>query len=132
MSGRTSDKDCRLSASVDLITTSVAHRDGITVLSIAGEIDAATASVFEAAVASVLVEDPAGLVIDLSAVEFMGSVRLRILVSAKERIGQSAGFAVVAHNAAISRPIQLTGLDEAFSLYSTLEDALAAMREPMV
>ena len=121
-----------MSAGDALLTTSVAHRDGAVVLSVSGEIDAATASVFDAAVAAALAEDPLMLIIELSAVTFMGSVGLRILLSTKEETGNNfADFAVVAHDKAILRPIQLAGLHRILSMYSSLEDALAAPRKHM-
>ena len=110
------------------ITTSVAHRNGVTVVSIGGEIDLSTAEVFEAAIARALAEEPPVLVIELSQVQFMASAGLRILVATQEKVSKSAQVAVVAGSPATSRPIELTGLDKVFSLYPTLDDALIAVR----
>jgi anti-sigma B factor antagonist len=110
------------------VPISVARRDGAAVLSVGGEIDLATAPALEAAIAAVLAEDPPALVIDLSAVEFLASAGLRILVTTQDKVAESARFAVVANGPATSRPIQLTGLDETISLYPTLDDALGAVR----
>jgi anti-sigma B factor antagonist len=112
----------------DLITTSLAYRDGVAVLSVGGEIDAATAAALDTAIAGVLAQHPSAVVVDLSAVTFLGSAGLRILVATHARLSGSGHFAVVAHGPATSRPIQLTGLDEVLSLYPTLDDALVAMR----
>jgi anti-anti-sigma factor len=111
----------------DLITTSLAHRDGVAVVSIGGEIDLSTAPVFEAGIAEALEEDPPALVIELSEVMFMASVGLRILAATQEKVGKSIQIAVVADNVAASRPMQLTGLDKLISLYPTLDEALTAM-----
>jgi anti-anti-sigma factor len=111
----------------DPLTTSVAHRDGIAVVSIGGEIDMSTAPVFEAGIAEALEEDPPALVIELSEVIFMASVGLRILAATQEKLGKSIQFAVVADNMAASRPMQLTGLDKLISLYPTLDEALTAL-----
>jgi anti-sigma B factor antagonist len=110
------------------ITTSVARRNGATVVSVAGEIDLNTAPAFEAAIGEALAQEPAVLVIDLSQVQFMASVGLRILVAAQEKVGESVQVAVVASSRATSRPIELTGLDKVFSLYPTLDEALLAVR----
>lgn len=110
------------------ITTSVAHRNGVTVVSIGGEIDLSTAEAFEAAIARALAEEPPVLVIELSQVQFMASAGLRILVATQEKVSKSAQVAVVAGSPATSRPIELTGLDKVFSLYPTLDDALIAVR----
>ena len=111
----------------DPLTTSVAHRDGIAVVSIGGEIDLSTAPVFEAGIAEALEEDPPALVIELSEVIFMASVGLRILAATQEKVGESIQLAVVADNMAASRPMQLTGLHKLISLYPTLDEALTAL-----
>jgi anti-anti-sigma factor len=110
------------------ISTSVEHRDGVVVLAVAGDIDAATASVLDAAVADVLAEDPSALIVDLAAVTFLGSAGLQIFVGTYEKLSESGRFAVVADGPATSRPIQLTRLDEVFPLYPTLDDALTGLR----
>jgi anti-sigma B factor antagonist len=116
-------------SAADPITTSIAHRDGVAVVSIGGEIDLSTAPAFEAAIAEALGQDPPVLVIELSDVSFMASVGLRILVATQEQVGTSIQLAVVAGNAAAKRPIQLTGVDKVVSLYPTLDEALTAVGE---
>jgi anti-sigma B factor antagonist len=115
-------------SATDAITTSVQHSEGIAVLTVGGEIDLATAAVLEEAIAEALATEPNALVIELSAVTFMASAGLQILATTQEKVTKSAQFAVVAKGPATSRPIQLTGLDEIFSLYPTLDEALAALR----
>jgi anti-sigma B factor antagonist len=112
----------------DPLTTSVAHREGVTVISIGGEIDLSTAPAFEAAIDGALDERPPVVVVELSAVNFMSSAGLRILAATHERLCESDHLAVVASNPAVSRAIQLSGLDQLFSLYATLDDALRAVR----
>jgi anti-sigma B factor antagonist len=114
--------------STEPITTSVVQRRGITVLAVGGEVDLATAPIFEKAIADVLADNPAAFVIDLTEVSFLASAGLQLLVVTQERIGESGEFAVVADGPATSRPIQLTELDKIFPLYPILEDALAAMQ----
>ncbi len=113
----------------DSITATVADHDGIVVLSIGGEIDLVTAPALEEAIGGVVVDDPSALIIDLSAVEFLGSVGLKILAATFEKLGDSAEFGVVARGPATRRPIHLTGLDKTFPLYPTLDDALTGARE---
>jgi anti-sigma B factor antagonist len=116
-------------SAADPITTSVAHRDGVAVVSIGGEIDLSTAPAFEAVIAEALEEDPPALAIELSEVTFMASVGLRILAATQDKVGKSIQIAVVADNAAASRPMQLTGLDSVISMYPTVDEALAALGE---
>jgi anti-sigma B factor antagonist len=110
------------------ITTAVQYRDDIAVLAVGEVVDLDTAPALEEAIDSVLEEHPTALIVDLSAVTFLASVGLRLLVTTHERIGQEGQFAVVASGPATSRPIQLTNLDEVFALYPTLEDALAGLQ----
>lgn len=107
------------------ISTSVAHRGGAAVVSIGGEIDLSTAPAFEDALALALAADPGVLAIELSEVTFMASVGLRILAATSEKVGESTRIAVVANSPAVSRPIQLTGLDGVVALYPTLDAALS-------
>jgi len=121
-------KDRQLSAP-DSITATVADHDGIVVLSIGGEIDLVTAPALEEAIGGVMVDNPSALIIDLSGVEFLGSVGLKILAATYEKLGDAAEFGVVARGPATRRPIHLTGLDKTFPLYPTLDDALTGARE---
>jgi anti-anti-sigma factor len=111
----------------DLIATSVEHRDGVVVLVVEGEVDAGTAPVLTAAIDDVLVEEPSALVIDLSAVRFLASAGLQVLVLTSEKVRGRAAFAVVASGPVTTRPIRLTTLDSTFSVHETLDDALVAV-----
>lgn len=115
-------------STADPLTTSVVHREGVTVVSVGGEIDLSTGPAFEAAIGGALNEDPRVLVIELSAVRFMASAGLRILAATHEKLSKPGQLAVVAGNPAVSRAIQLSGLDQLFSLYPTLRDALIAVQ----
>jgi len=110
------------------ITTSIAHHGEIVVLAVSGEIDVLTGPRLQSAIDEVLAQPLAALIIDLSAVEFLASVGLRILVDTHQRLADSAYFVVVADGSATSRPIHLMNLDEVFELYPTVEEALAAAR----
>lgn len=112
----------------DSITVTVADHNGVAVLSIGGEIDLITAAALEEAIGEVVADNPTALVIDLSAVEFLGSVGLKILAATSEKIGQSVKFGVVARGSVTRRPIHLMGLDKTFRLFSTLHDALTGVR----
>jgi anti-sigma B factor antagonist len=110
----------------ELITISVEHQDGVVVLVVGGEIDVATAPVLDTAIVDVLAQEPSALVIDLAAVEFLGSAGLRLLVQTKDKLNGSGPLAVVA-TGLVSRPIQLIGLDNVISLHKTRDDALTAV-----
>lgn len=120
------DKGLPLSAP-DSITTLVEDHDGVSVVSVSGEIDLVTAPALEQAISAVVADTPTALIIDLSAVEFLGSVGLKILAATYEKLDKQTGFGVVARGPATRRPIHLTGLDKTFPLYPTLDDALTGV-----
>jgi anti-anti-sigma factor len=112
----------------DAIATAVDYQNGIAVLKVGGDIDLATVPALEAAIDEALVASPTSLVIDLTDVGFLASAGLQALVATHNNVTPSAQFAVVANSAATSRPIQLTGLDQIFELYPTLDEALTAVK----
>lgn len=112
----------------DRITVSVEHRDETAVIVVGGEIDLNTAPTLEAVLTDVLADKPATLVVELSAVDFMGSVGLRILVSGQEQMGGAAHFGVVVDGPATRRPIEITGLEQTLGLYPTLDQAVTALQ----
>lgn len=111
------------------MTTTVAAHDGATVLTVAGEVDLATAPALENAIDAILAGKPAALIIDLTAVSFLASAGMAALVAAHQRAGEGTTIAVVAEGPATSRQLKMTSLDQVFALHTTLDDALAALRE---
>ena len=102
--------------------------DGVVVLSVRDVIDAATAPALTVAIENALGGAPAGVIIDLSAVTFLASAGMTVLMKARERAGADTGFAVVANSPATSRPLTLLGLDSELTLCATVEDALRRLK----
>jgi anti-sigma B factor antagonist len=105
-------------------------RDAL-VVTVAGEIDRLTVDRLRAAVAAGLdrVSSEPGevpLVLDLTAVRFLGSAGLQALVEATQaaRRRREPLRIVVDHTRPVIRPIELTGLDDLLALYHTLDQAL--------
>jgi len=117
----------RPARSTDPLTTTVTSRHNVTVLSVAGAIDLATASLLENAITAALaLGDTRGFVVDLTEVDFLASVGMAILVTTHQRVDARGGtFAIVAHGPATSRPLALTGLDRVLTIHPTLSAALA-------
>lgn len=114
----------------DTMTTSVSVHDEATVLTVAGEVDLATAPALENAIEATLGgKPPAALIIDLSQVSFLASAGMAALVAAHQRAGSATRIAVVADGPATSRQLKMTNLDQVFALYPTLEEALTALRQ---
>jgi anti-sigma B factor antagonist len=112
-----------------VITTSVTYRAEAVVLTVAGEIDVSTADELEVAIDAVLNHRPPAFIIDLSDVEFLASVGLRLLFAANEQAEIPGRFAVVADSPVTRKPIQLTDLDKIFALFSTLDDAVRSLKD---
>jgi len=113
------------SLTADLPLTVTAHREGDTVvLAVAGEIDHATGPDLLAELRRCLVDRPVVLVLDLTAVTFLGSTGLSVFVEASQSAGHTA-LRIVAEHQAVLLPIRLLGLDKYLALYASRADALA-------
>lgn len=99
--------------------------DTTVVISCSGIIDMLTATSLERAITAALDKQPAALIVDLTAVDFLASHGMGVLVGADDRLSADQRFAVVADGPATSRPMTLIGLADQLSMYATLEAALA-------
>ena len=98
--------------------------DGVVVVSVGGSVDMLSAPWLTEAIDSALAKRPAGMIVDLSNVDFLASAGISILVSAHGNADHSGRFGVVADGPATYRPLTLMGLDEVIPLYRSLDDAL--------
>ncbi|CCH33726.1 STAS domain-containing protein [Actinosynnema sp. NPDC047251] len=102
--------------------------DGVAVVAVGGEIDMLTAPELRADVLGRL-DDGDTLVLDMSAVSFLGSAGLAVLVEASQHAQRrGTAFRVVAVERAVIRPLAATGLGEVFSVHGSVAEALAAVR----
>ncbi|WP_433655144.1 STAS domain-containing protein [Nocardia sp. CA-128927] len=104
--------------------------DSAAVLTIGGEVDAASAPQLQAGIEAALAAEPVLLVVDLSGVRFFGSAGLSVLLLAAEAVARIA-LRVVA-SAEVRRPIEVTGLDGILDLFDTLQGALTAGETPNI
>jgi anti-sigma B factor antagonist len=110
-----------------LINVSRQEIDDVQVVSVDGEIDTLPTPALQEAINDSL-ERATGraIVIDLTAVTFLGSAGLAALATAASRPGhEDRPLRVVADSHAVLRPIQVTGLDTVLSLYRGLDEAVA-------
>lgn len=106
--------------------TTRAAAEGVTVLAVSGEVDMLTAPQLRAAALPRLDADGT-LVLDLSGVSFLGSAGLAVLVEASQQAKRRGSeFRVVAVERAVTRPLAATGLGEVFSVFTSVEQAVAA------
>lgn len=95
------------------------------VLSVTGEVDVATASSLREQLDIVLSKGATKLAVDLSAVEFIDSTGLSVLVSLARELGK-ASTAVITTRPNVLKIIELTSLHEVMTVCSCLDDLLAA------
>jgi anti-anti-sigma factor len=87
-----------------------------------------TAHTLERHIDDALDQQPSALIVDLSAVDFLASHGMGVLLGTYGCIAGRLDFGVVAHGAATSRPMTLLGLGEQFPIYATLDAALETLR----
>jgi anti-anti-sigma factor len=103
--------------------------DRVAVLSVCDAVDMLSAPQLAEAIRDALSKAPAGLIVDLTEVEFLASIGMSVLVAAQQEADAlSVRFGIVAEGAATSRPIKLLGVDSILALYPTLDDALRDFR----
>ncbi|MFD0576783.1 STAS domain-containing protein [Dactylosporangium darangshiense] len=92
-----------------------------------GELDVGNAPQLREAVGAAL-DQHQRLVVDLSAVTFLDSVTLGVLIGAYNRARETGGaLAVVCTDERVRRVFRITGLDKVFAMYETVEAAAAAL-----
>jgi anti-sigma B factor antagonist len=97
----------------------------VAVVAASGELDMLTAPQLRDAVQSALSKSPAGLIVDLTQVDFLGSAGMQVLMEAHNQTeGTDTRFAVVADGPATSRPLKITGIADLIDLFASLDVAL--------
>ncbi len=100
--------------------------DDVEVLSLTGEIDAATASAARAKTLAAVDARPATLVLDLTGVDFLGSDGIGIVMETAQRAElRGIRFVVVADRRVVLRPLQVTGVAVRLTIRPDLAGALA-------
>lgn len=100
---------------------------GVVVVHAAGEIDLASAPKLREALDGIEVRPAAKgpVVLDLTAVTFLGSVGLSLLVEHSRRHRDAGGvLRVVAGNRFVARAIVMTGLSDVLTVFDTLDEAV--------
>jgi anti-sigma B factor antagonist len=99
--------------------------DGRTsVVSVDGDLDLATAPQLKWMLLDALEEGHTQLVLDLSRTGFMDSTALGVLVGVNRGL-ETGKLAIVCPSAQVLKIFELSGIDAAFAISATLDDALA-------
>ncbi|UJW29479.1 STAS domain-containing protein [Saccharothrix sp. AJ9571] len=113
-----------------LWSVAVGERDGVTVVSLSGELDLAAVDDIRQALATALGVGGEGLVIDMIGVGFCDSSCLHALLrAAAEARASGTGFALVAVSPVVVRPITVLQLSEMLPITGSVSEAIAWVRE---
>lgn len=109
---------------MDVSVTSRANGDR-TVVAVTGEIDVYTAPVLREELASLIDSQHTDLVVDLTAVRFMDSTGLGVLVGALKKVRTLGGeLQLVIDQDKILKVFRITALTQVFTIHSSLDEAL--------
>jgi anti-sigma B factor antagonist len=101
--------------------------DGYELLAVEGEIDIATSPRLIAALNEAVTDTTGAVLVDLSAVGFMDSTGLALLIRAQRRLsGRGRGFAVVCPEGPVRRIFDLTDMAETLHVRPSREAAVKA------
>lgn len=101
--------------------------DSISVVSVAGVVDMLTAPDLEKAITEAAKSSPNAVIVDMSAVDFLASAGMGVLIASQDELAPAIKLAVVADGPATSRPLKLVGVTDVVDMYATLDEALAAL-----
>jgi anti-sigma B factor antagonist len=102
--------------------------DDISVLSVEGDLDLASAPNLKWALADLQSAGSRHVVVDLSRVSFIDSTALGVLVGAQRSLDPGVQLAIACADENVLRIFELTGLDGMFEIVPTLQDALGFVR----
>ena len=95
-------------------------------VTLAGEVDLYTAPEFREVLLRGIKEGARRVIVDLSAVTFIDSTALGVLVTGGKRLLGGGSLLVVCSDKGIRRILEIVGLAGVFAIHPTLDEALAA------
>jgi anti-anti-sigma factor len=99
----------------------------VVVVSASGVVDMLTAPQLQEGIKAAIEQNPTGVIVDFTDVEFLASAGMGVLISVHDDLTPDVSFCVVADGPATSRPLKLVGIADLIKLYATLDEALAAV-----
>ncbi|MHB8491584.1 MAG: STAS domain-containing protein [Solirubrobacteraceae bacterium] len=113
-----------------MLEVTVTDVDAITtVIAVAGELDLATAPRLKWPLVDAIDTGHRHIVVDLSGAGFMDSTALGVLIAARRSLRDDAAMAIVCAGGDVLKIFEISGLDTAFSIFASREDALAHLRQ---
>jgi anti-sigma B factor antagonist len=105
--------------------------EGVDVVEVSGEIHVSTAPRFREALDAVIERGDGRLVLDLTAVEFIDSTGLSVLLNGLRLVNQRHGhMALVCTNPTVLRLFEITSLDTTFEIFADRPEAIAHVVRP--
>ncbi len=105
-------------------------RDGYQLFRLTGQLDAFSEPAFRRVMLRYLEEGPAHLILDLSAIDFMDSSGLGVLVQIAKKIQSNQGSLRIVTNPRVTQTVKLVRLEQFLSLVTSLEEAQAGLLSP--
>lgn len=107
---------------------SISTFNGHSVVRADGELDVSTAPQLRQTITTALDEGGDRVIVDLTAVTFLDSTTLGVLIGAHNRVRESGGaLGLVCPDDKVRRVFRITGLDKVFALHDTVPDAATAL-----
>jgi anti-sigma B factor antagonist len=125
MLSRPDKKDSSPSSAASLVVSRRALDQRTSVISVEGELDLSSAPQLKWALLDSAEAGHSQLVVDLSRATFMDSTALGVLIGVNRGLDAGARLTLVCQAPSILKVFELSGMDGAFAIYATLEDALA-------
>lgn len=128
MLGPVDTQPCRSERGTSL---ELSHRDlgdGLCAVSVAGEIDLISAPELKAQLAAIAAEGRSQLILELSGVEHMDSTGLGVLIGINRRLPAGGRLVVAAAPTGVRSLLSLTGLQDAFPAFATVDEAVGHLR----
>lgn len=108
------------------LTLSTNEVGGLTVLSVAGEIDVYTAPRLRDRISELVGEGVYRIVVDLESVDFLDSTGLGVLVGGLKKVRSHGGsLALVCTQERLLKIFRITGLAKVFAIHGSVSDAVA-------
>lgn len=104
-------------------------QDGVAVIALGGEVDVYTSPRLKQEMVDLLNKGTARLIIDLSAVEYLDSTGLGVLIGGLKRARERDGdLRLICDNLRILRIFEITGLTKIFDIYRSEAEALEGLK----
>jgi anti-anti-sigma factor len=109
------------------------ERDGVTVVTIRGELDMNTAPELERSLEAASESQPPAILIDLSECEFIDSTGVAMIIRAWQRVDRNGGdgngrLVLCCPNSQVRRLLDITGVESSISMHDSLDDARADLQ----